>query len=283
MTEPVIELKDVSYSYADGSVALEHVNLQIMKGERVAIVGPNGAGKSTLLMLISGLFTPSIGSINIFGSPINKKDLLKTRSKIGLVFQEPDDQLFCPSLWEDVIFGPMNMRLSEGEVIRRANEALRIVGLENYKERPPHHLSAGEKKKAAIATVLAMRPEIFLLDEPTANLDPASRSELVSLINRLHRDGATVVTATHDVNTVPAIADKIYILSKGKILAEGRVTEVFSRSEIMKEAKLELPIATLLFKLLAEEKGLEIAQLPLTVEEALHEINRVIEQAKLRS
>ncbi len=158
---------------------------------------------------------------------------------VGLVFQDPDDQLFCPTLWEDVTFGPLNLGLSEEEIINRAKDALETVGLEGHEERPPHHLSMGEKKKAAIAVVLAMRPEIIVLDEPTANLDPASRVELIRFLNDLYEDqGITIVVAAHDVDFISRVADRVYILNKGRIMAEGAVKEIFSNYEIMKKARL---------------------------------------------
>lgn len=276
MGKAAVQINNLIYTYPDGSKALDDVSLTIMKGERVAIVGPNGAGKSTLFMLISGLFKPTSGSINVLGTSA-KGNLVKLRTSVGLIFQDPDDQLFSPTLLEDVIFGPLNMGLPEEEVHRRAEEALKNVGLEAYKEKPPHHLSLGEKKKAAIAVVLAMKPEILILDEPTANLDPTSRSELLNLINRFNKDdGITLVTATHDVNIVPMIADRVYVLNKGRVAADGSVREIFSNSKIMKEAKLEPPTVTHLFKLLNKQKKVNVKILPLTVKEAIHEINRLI-------
>ncbi len=237
--EVAIQMENIGYLYPDGNVALDDVNLRIMKGERVAILGPNGAGKSTLLLLINGLFKPSKGSINVLGMPVTRSYLRKVRMSVGLVFQDPDDQLFCPTLWEDVTFGPLNLGLSEEEIINRAKDALETVGLEGHEERPPHHLSMGEKKKAAIAVVLAMRPEIIVLDEPTANLDPASRVELIRFLNDLYEDqGITIVVAAHDVDFISKVADRVYILNKGRIMAEGAVKEIFSNYEIMKKARL---------------------------------------------
>jgi len=279
MKETAIEMKDIKYVYPDGYTALDSVNLKIVRGERVAILGPNGAGKSTLLMVTNGLFTPSKGRVSVLGTPIDKDNLYRVRMKVGLVFQDPDDQLFCPTLWEDITFGPLNMGLPEEEVTRRAKDALRGVGLEGYEEKPPHHLSVGEKKKAAIAAVLALKPEILILDEPTANLDPKSRTELAKLANSLYEEQKiTLITATHDVDFVPKIADRIYVLNKGRIVAEGPVREVFSNFEIMAEANLEPPAVTCLFSLLKGRTDL-IKPLPLTIEEALHKIKRLMERS----
>jgi len=273
-----VEMVEVKYVYPDGHTALENVNLRVMRGERIAILGPNGAGKSTLLMLTNGLFTPSKGQVNVLGMPVNKNNLYRIRMKVGLVFQDPDDQLFCPTLWEDVTFGPLNMGLSEEEVAKRARDALKAVGLEGLEEKPPHHLSVGEKKKAAIATVLAMKPEILILDEPTPNLDPKSRTELAKLVDNLYKERRiTVITATHDVDFVPTVADRVYVLNKGQIVAEGSVGEIFSNSKIMTEANLEPPIVTRLFSLLNEQSDIDLIKpLPLTIQEALYEIKRLI-------
>ncbi|MEM3383332.1 MAG: ATP-binding cassette domain-containing protein [Nitrososphaerales archaeon] len=271
-----IEVKDLSYSYPDGFLALDRVSLKVILNERVAILGPNGAGKSTLLMLISGLLKPSKGSIHILGRPIDE-NIHKIRSEIGIVFQDPDDQLFCPTLWEDVTFGPLNMGLSEDEVVKRGKEALRMVGLDGYEERAPHHLSAGEKKKAAIATVLVMKPKILILDEPTANLDPKGKKELVKIIDNLHKNQKiTLIIATHDMDFIPLIADRAYILNK-RIIAEGNLEDIFSDSDMMMKAGLDLPTVTRLFEFINEFMGSDkVKPIPLTIEQALQEIKRLL-------
>ena len=276
--EVAVQMEGVEYSYPDGCKALKGVSLKIHKGERVAVLGPNGAGKSTLLMHINGLLTPTRGQVNVLGMHVEGSHLREVRRKVGFVFQDPNDQLFCPTLWEDVTFGPLNMGLSKVDIVQRAEEALRAVRLEGYGEKAPHHLSLGEKKRAAIATILAMNPEILVLDEPTANLDPESRRDLITLINNLHaRRGVTIITATHDVNVIPLISDRLYILNGGNILTEGPVREVFSSSKLMKEARLELPTIAQVFNLLHEADGGNHPQpLPLTVEEALHTLRQII-------
>ncbi|MCP8305351.1 MAG: ATP-binding cassette domain-containing protein [archaeon] len=278
MTEMVIDVKDVRYVYPDGFVALDGVNVRVLEGERVAILGSNGAGKSTLLMLIDGLFKPSKGAVQVLGMPTDDENFHEIRSRIGFVFQDPDDQLFCPTLWDDITFGLLNMGLYDDEVVRRTKDALRIVGLEGYEEKAPHHLSVGEKKKATIAIVLAMKPDVLILDEPTANLDPKSRVGLIRLINRLHEGGEiTLVVATHDVDFVPMVADRAYVLDKGKVLAEGYLEDVFSNFKVMEETGLEPPTITRLFKLLNRSIGREVIQsLPLTVEQALYEIRQYL-------
>ena len=283
MSEVAIEMEEVRYVYPDGFVALDDVNLKILRDERVAILGPNGAGKSTLLMLINGLFTPSRGRVSVLGMPVNTNSR-KVRMNVGLVFQDPDDQLFCPTLWEDVSFGPLNMGLPDEEVLKRTRDVLEAVGLGGYEQKPPHHLSVGEKKKAAIATVLAMQPEILILDEPTANLDSKSRLDLVGVINSLRRNrDMTLITATHDVNFLPEVADRVYVLSKGHIISEGPLREVFSNPKIMNQVNLEPPIITRLFHLLAEQSSLVAESTPLTFEEALYEIDRLVKGDKSNS
>lgn len=281
VNEIAVEMKNIKYVYPDGHVALENVSLKILKGERIAILGPNGAGKSTLLMLINGLLKPAEGQINILGMPVSKDNLYKIRMKVGLVFQDPDDQLFSPTVLDDVAFGPLNMGLSRDEVLKKVKEALKSVGLEGYEERPPHHLSVGEKKKVAIATILAMNPEILILDEPTANLDPKSKIEMIKLINKLCQEQKiTLIVATHDVDIVPMIVDRVYVLNKGQIIAEGPIREIFSNFEIMEKANLEPPIITRLFYLINkinEQNNADLIKpLPLTIEEALEKIKHLM-------
>jgi cobalt/nickel transport system ATP-binding protein len=277
VSELAAEVNGVTYVYPDGFMALQEVSLEVAKGERLAILGPNGAGKSTLLMILNGLYTPSSGQVNVLGLPVNDENMSAVRRNVGLVFQDPDDQLFSPTLWEDVCFGPLNMGLPEEEVRERSSEALEAVGLTGYEQKAPHHLSAGEKKRAAIATVLAMRPRILLLDEPTVNLDPRNRLELANLLCSLHnRREMTLITASHDVNFLPEIADRAYILNKGHVTSEGPLWEVFSNSRLMSEANLEPPTIARLFSILAEKKNVRTRPLPLTVEEALSVLERYL-------
>jgi cobalt/nickel transport system ATP-binding protein len=265
-------MNGVTYVYPDGFMALQEVNLKVAQGERLAILGPNGAGKSTLLMILNGLYTPSSGQVNVLDLPVNEENMTAVRRNVGLVFQDPDDQLFSPTLWEDVCFGPLNMGLPEEEVRTRSSEALEAVGLMGYAQKAPHHLSAGEKKRAAIATVLAMRPKILLLDEPTVNLDPKNRVELANLLRNLHNRGEmTLVTASHDVNFLPEVADRAYVLNKGHVASEGTLREIFSSPGLMGEASLEAPAIARLFSSLSDARG---PLLPLTVEEALSELER---------
>jgi len=279
MSETAISMKNVRYVYPDGSVALDDVSIEIAKGERVAILGPNGAGKSTLMLNLAGILTPSQGEVNILGLPVKTENMPDIRRNVGLTFQNPDDQLFCSTVFEDVAYGPLNLGLPEDEVTSRATDSLRQVGLEGYEKRLPHHLSEGEKKKVAIATVLSMRPKILMIDEPTANLDPKSREELTELIRDVvKRHEMTLIVATHDVDLVPQIADNVFILDGGRIVAGGPVREVFRNIDLMNKARLELPTVSKLFYLMAEKKIASTENIPLTIDEALYEIQSIIQR-----
>ncbi len=259
-----LRLSKISYSYDTGSTALDNVDMAIEAGECVAIIGPNGAGKSTLLKIMAGLLVPSSGTVEIEGKALTKKNAGELRRSIGILFQDPDDQLFMPSVKEDVAFGPLNQGLEPEEVKKRVAEALKIVGLEGFGERIPHHLSYGEKKRVAIAGILAMKPKILLLDEPTANLDPRGRRELIKLIQKL---GCTVVMATHDIEAVAAMADRIYVLNR-KVQAAGSKRDVLCDRKLLEGNGLEMPAIARLFSEL-KSKGKHSGDVPLTVEEAL--------------
>jgi len=225
--ETAIEVDSVKYLYHDGTLALDYISIEIKRGQRVAILGPNGAGKSTLLLLLAGLIEPSHGCVKVLGLQARGKAIAEIRRQVGIVFQHPDDQLFCPTVWEDVSFGPLNMGLSETEVEGRVKEALDIVGMTGYESKAPHHLSLGQKRRAAIASVLAMKPQILLLDEPTANLDPRSRIELIRFLNKLHETKRiTMILALNDMDLALALSDRAYVLEKGKIVAEGTTREI---------------------------------------------------------
>jgi cobalt/nickel transport system ATP-binding protein len=266
-----VDMRDVQFRYPDGRVALDGINLQVGLHERAAILGANGAGKSTLLSVMSGVFEAYKGTIKILHDEITPKTIRKIRATVGLVFQEPDNQLFMPTLWEDVAFGPLNLGLEKEEVLQRVEEALKAVGLADLRDQPPHHLSVGEKKRAAIATVLAMRPEILILDEPTAHLDPKSRADFIKFLMKLHKQGGlTLITATHDVDSVPLLADRAYILHKGRITARGSLTEVFSNTRALTEAHLTPPTVTQLLQQLYEFTDTPpTSTLPLTIDGAI--------------
>ena len=235
-----IEVNNLHFSYPDGQAALKGVNLRIKPGEKVAIIGPNGAGKSTLLLHLNGLLRGK-GDIKIMGREIgnsNGRVLEEVRALVGLVFQDPEDQLFSPTVYEDIAFGPTYMGLSHDEVAVRVGEALRNVRLECYGDRMPHHLSRGEKKRAAIATVLSMRPEILALDEPSADLDPRSRRELIRLLGTLRQ---TIVITTHDMHMVKEAFPRTFIMDEGVVVVDSDTESILSDQALLEAHGLELP------------------------------------------
>lgn len=264
----VIETKDITYEYPDGTKALEKVNFMAEEGKIVALLGPNGAGKSTLFLHFNGILRPSSGAVVIDGENVNynKKELMKIRQKVGIVFQNPDDQLFAPTVVEDVAFGPMNMGLPKDEVESRVKEALSRVGMEGFEKKPPHHLSGGQKKRVAIAGILAMKPKIMVLDEPTSGLDPKGASQILRLLYQLNKEGMTIVISTHDVDLVPIYASKVYIISEGKIIKQGTASEVFEDVKTIRGANLRLPRIAHLMEILEKEDKLPFDKpYPLTI------------------
>ncbi|MDW8101957.1 MAG: ABC transporter ATP-binding protein [Anaerolineae bacterium] len=235
----VLEIRDLHYRYPEGIEALKGVSFEVDEGESVGVVGPNGAGKSTLLLHLNGILTgySSNGSDPVWvkGIPVRKETLRQIRRLVGLVFQDPNDQLFSPTVFEDVAFGPLNLGLSPEEVAERVKKALEAVGMTGYESRSPHHLSLGEKKKVAIATVLAMAPEILVLDEPTANLDPVGRWELMELLRSLPH---TKVIASHDLDFVERTCNKVVILNAGKVLAVGPIDQILKDRALLVKARL---------------------------------------------
>ncbi|MFZ9801813.1 MAG: energy-coupling factor ABC transporter ATP-binding protein [Candidatus Nanopelagicales bacterium] len=238
---PSLEIKNLAFAYPDGNQALFGVNLTIQKGERVALLGPNGAGKTTLVLHLNGIHETQQGEVLIAGTKVDNenKDTLKLiRSKVGIVFQDPDDQLFMPTVEEDVAFGPYNMGLKDDDLEKVIDESLNAVGMLEYKDRPPHHLSFGQRRRVAVATVLAMKPEILILDEPSSNLDPASRRELAEILEKLN---ITVLMVTHDLPYAYELCERSVILSKGKIVADDLTKNILGNQELLNNNRLELP------------------------------------------
>jgi len=222
--EEIIRIDNLSFSYPDGQQALTDINLTIHQGETVALIGPNGAGKSTLLLHLNGILR-SNGVVEVFGRSVDGKNLRWVRSKVGLVFQNPDDQLFSPTVFDDVAFGPINMGYPEAEVRQCVTRALDWVGMAGYEQRSPYHLSVGEKKRISIATVLSMTPEILVIDEPTSNLDPRSKWSLTSLLKRLPM---TKIIASHDLELVQALCQRAIILDHGQVIADGATNNILA-------------------------------------------------------
>lgn len=272
----MLEARNISYSYDDDSQALKNVSLKINDGEMAAILGKNGAGKSTLFLHFNGIHEPDDGEILIDGEKLkySKKALIKCRQKVGIVFQNPDNQIFAPSVEEDVAFGPLNLKLPMDEVQNRVEEALKRVGMEGFEKKAPHHLSGGQKKRVAIAGILAMRPEIMILDEPTAGLDPQGAIKIMNLLSELNKEGITIVISTHDVDLVSKYVNKIFVMADGEIIGEGTPKEIFSKEDLIEKANLKLPIISELFKALNDENQINIENndYPLTISEAKDKI-----------
>ncbi|ADL58178.1 ATP-binding cassette domain-containing protein [Methanothermobacter marburgensis] len=267
----IIEAVNIRYTYPDGTEALKGIDFHAKKGEVVALLGPNGAGKSTLFLHFNGILQPTSGKVLVDGKEIDysKSGLIKVRQKVGIVFQNPDDQLFAPRVDEDVAFGPLNMGLDEDEVEERVKDALRKVGMSGYEDRPPHHLSGGEKKRVAIAGILAMKPDIMILDEPTSGLDPRGASQILRLLHELNEEGMTIIISTHDVDLAPLYSDRIYIISGGEIISEGTPGDVFSDIDTIRGADLRLPRIAHLVEILQKEDDLPFGEpYPLTIGEA---------------
>ncbi len=274
-----VETTNLSYAYPDGTKALDDVNFSVEKGENIAILGPNGAGKSTLLHQFNGLLAPTSGSVCILGKQVNKQNLTEIRQRVGLVFQDPDDQLFARTLGQDVAFGPTNLGLPKKEVEKRVKWALDVTELKGLEAKAPQNLSTGQKKRAAIAGVLAMKPEVMILDEPMANLDPRTATKILRLLLQLNKElGITLIIATHDVDLVPLFATKICILNKGKIILEGTPEEVFSQAETIRSLDLRLPRITHLFEILTKNNQVNAGEhIPLTIGDARREIMELLE------
>ena len=236
-----IEVEGLSHRYPDGTLALSDVNLKFDEGKKTAILGPNGSGKSTLFYHLNGLFLPQNGDILVKGIKITKKDINHVRKKVGLVFQDPDDQLFAPTVWDDISFGPRNLGLSKEEIEQKVNQTIQMLGIGDLSKKNPDNLSSGEKKKAAIAGVLAMEPEILVFDEPTSGLDPKSSLEILEIVDELSCDGKTIIISTHDVDLASIWADEVYLLKKGKVFASGSPKDIFFDEELIKSANLRLP------------------------------------------
>ena len=266
-------LKDVFYAYPDGTEAISGIDLDIARGEFTGILGYNGSGKTTLLKIMDGLIKDIRGSVFLDGKDIRGLSPRDIYKKMGIVFQNPNDQLFAPTVFEDVAFGPMNMGFSEKKVVQRVVEALRAVEMEGYAKKSIQHLSYGQKKRVCIAGLLSMGHEILLLDEPTAGLDPFGEYQMMNLLTRLNEDkGVTIVMATHSVDLVPVFLDRLYILSEGKIVRGGTPESVFTAPEEMTEVRLRLPhIAELIYRL-KHEDHLPFEKIPLTIGEARREM-----------
>ena len=238
MSTPVLDLRGLAFRYPGSQQALFGVDLHVHAGERVAILGPNGAGKTTLVLHLNGVLRAGAGTVSVSGLSVDDANLAEIRRRVGIVFQDPDDQLFMPTVRDDVAFGPANLGLRGAELEARVAMALAAVGVADLADRVPHHLSFGQRRRVAIATVLAMEPDILVLDEPTSNLDPASRRELADILRALP---VTVLMVTHDLPYAAELCERSLILSGGVVVADGPTLELLADPELLASHRLELP------------------------------------------
>ncbi|AAK79336.1 cobalt/nickel transport system ATP-binding protein [Clostridium acetobutylicum] len=264
-----ISINNVDYIYSDGFEALHDINMSIKKGERVAILGPNGAGKSTLFNMLNGIISPTSGEVKINGLDTKvKKNLNVIRRDVGMVFQDSDDQLFNSSVMQEIAYGLVNMKVSEEELQSRVKWALNVVNMDGFEKKSPHNLSGGQKKRIALASVLAMKPEVLVLDEPTVSLDPRGTIKLVKLLKKINEEmKITIVFSTHDMDIVPLFADKVYVLNEGKLILQGGVKEVFNNKKVLRNINLRLPRVAHLAEILKSDGCIEFDELPLTIGE----------------
>jgi len=239
----LLEFDNIHYAYPNCRESLSGVTFSIKKGAKVALVGPNGAGKTTLLLMCNGVLEPSKGRVLLNGEPLqyNSRSLREIRKKVGLVFQNSDTQLFAPTIYQDVAFGPLNLGMTPDEIKARVTQSLVAVGLSGYERRPPHQLSGGEKKRAAIAGTLAMEPEVLVFDEPTSSLDPAGAADLMELLDELNAKGTTIIISTHDVELAYQWADQVILVNKGTVIHAGTPEEVFTDPALVTSSNLRMP------------------------------------------
>ncbi len=244
MMENLLELREVSFAYEEGREALKKLSVKIRRGEKIAVLGENGAGKSTFFLLCNGVLTPTAGEIRYSGQPVGKsrKDKLRLRQRVGIVFQEPDRQILAATVGEEISFGPLNLGLSREEAACRVEEALRRMNLAEFRDRAPHYLSGGEKKRVTIADILAMKPEVLLFDEPASSLDPANAALLERTLDELSQEGMTLAVSTHDVNFAWKWAERALVFAGGELLADGEPAQIFSDDSLLAKAGLKKPL-----------------------------------------
>ena len=254
----LIETRNLRYSYRGTDLALDNVNFVAGRKKLIAVIGANGAGKSTLFKHFNGILKPTSGEVLIRGEPITRQNIRDVRKFVGIVFQNPDDQIISPTVEQDVAFGPANLGLDSKTIQHRVDEALRIVGIEELRNRVPHHLSGGEKKRVSIAGIIAMEPQVMVMDEPTAGLDPQGVSDLIDFINTLpEKYGMTVITSTHHLDIVTEIADEIWIMNRRSVIGKGTVQEVFVQEDLLSFAHLQVPVLPRLIRSL-QRQGVDI-------------------------
>jgi len=275
----IIETKELSYSYSDEKLALDNISIAILKGKITAVLGGNGAGKSTLFLNLNGVLTPNKGEIFFDGQKIkyDKKSIIEMRKRVGIVFQDPNDQLFSSSVRKDISFGALNMGLDIEEVKFRVEQVIAQTGIGEYVDKPTHALSFGQKKRVAIAGILVMKPDVIILDEPTAGLDPAGVSGILKLLVKIKEDtGLSVILATHEIDIVPIYCDYAYVMDHGKIVLEGSINDLFLKPNELREHSLRLPRIAHLMEILKNKDHLEVDQTAATISTARAAINKLI-------
>lgn len=274
----IMETKQLCFNYPDGTPALKDLSIQIQKGKTTGILGGNGAGKSTLFLNLNGILKPTSGQVYHKNLPISysSKSLNQLRRSVGIVFQDPDTQLFSASVYQDVSFGVVNLGIPESEAHLRTENALKRTGTYELRQKPTHSLSYGQKKRVALAGIIAMEPEVLILDEPTAGLDPQGVSEIMQLIRELQQDlGIAIIIATHDMDLVPMYCDYIYLLNQGEIVGCGSPDEIFNQPSLLRQIHLRLPRIGHLMELLKTKDGFPIEDLPVSISHARKELSRI--------
>lgn len=274
----IMETKQLCFNYPDGTPALKDLSIQIQKGKTTGILGGNGAGKSTLFLNLNGILNPTSGQVYHKNLPISysSKSLNQLRRSVGIVFQDPDTQLFSASVYQDVSFGVVNLGIPESEAHLRTENALKRTGTYELRQKPTHSLSYGQKKRVALAGIIAMEPEVLILDEPTAGLDPQGVSEIMQLIRELQQDlGIAIIIATHDMDLVPMYCDYIYLLNQGEIVGCGSPDEIFNQPSLLRQIHLRLPRIGHLMELLKTKDGFPIEDLPVSISHARKELSRI--------
>jgi cobalt/nickel transport system ATP-binding protein len=257
MEEILLQAEDLCYSYGQGKEVLREINITVRKGEKIVVLGSNGAGKSTCFLNLNGVYRPDSGRILYRGKEIGKKDLNELRKNVGIVFQDADNQIIASTVFAEVSFGPMNLKLPREEVKKRVEDALEYMNLGSMRDRPPHYLSGGEKKRVSIADIIAMESEVVIFDEPTASLDPVNVEMLEGVLDKMNEMGKTLLISTHDVDFAYRFADRAVIFAGGRIIADGLVRKVFENDEVLNQANLKKPILLEVYNSLVSHNILE--------------------------
>lgn len=258
MEEILLQAEGLCYSYGHGKEVLRDINITVRKGEKIVVLGSNGAGKSTCFFNLNGVYRPDSGRILYRGKEIGKKDLNELRKNVGIVFQDADNQIIASTVFAEVSFGPMNLKLPREEVKKRVEDALEYMNLGSMRDRPPHYLSGGEKKRVSIADIIAMESEVVIFDEPTASLDPVNVEMLEGILEKMNEMGKTLLISTHDVDFAYRFADRAVIFAGGRIIADGPIREVFEDNEVLNQANLKRPVLLEVYKSLVSHHILEV-------------------------